>query len=107
MKTTVNARRCNPIPRPRIWILGCFLLQLPLIVVDSPEEGADREPLVAVGDIAISNENPFLNLLIQPIPKKESYAENLETLRVPTMGAGTVDVGDDWPIRLNRDYKNE
>jgi formylglycine-generating enzyme required for sulfatase activity len=48
----------------------------------SCEEEADREPPVAVGDIAISNENPFLNLLIQPIPEKDSYAENLEALRV-------------------------
>jgi hypothetical protein len=80
--TSVESHRCNPRPRRRIRILGCFLLQLPLIVVASPEEGVDREPSVAVGDIAISNENPFLNLLIQPIPEKESYAENLEALRV-------------------------
>ena len=81
MKTTVNAHRCNPRPRRRIRILG-WLLFLPLILLASCKEETDREPSVAVGDIAISNENPFLNLLIQPIPEKESYAENLEALRV-------------------------
>ena len=81
MMTSVESHRCNPRPRRRIRIL-VWLLFLPLILLASCEEEADREPSVAVGDIAISNENPFLNLLIQPIPEKESYAENLEALRV-------------------------
>jgi outer membrane protein OmpA-like peptidoglycan-associated protein len=81
MKTTVTAYRCNPRPNRRIRFVGCFLL-LPLILVASCVEETDREPSVAVGDLTNSNENALLDLLIQPIPVKESYGENLEALRL-------------------------